>query len=175
MTDDEKRYDMDPGYRARRNACGSAYQRANRQEINARQRRWRALGQKPTPAQNRRNLLRRYGLTEDDFDRISAGQDHACALCRKAPRDRLCVDHCHDALMLRSLLCRKCNRGLGNFDDNPDLLRAAADYVEIWRIIHARKGPTAKPIRKKTPTPGKRKELACPPTSSRPKKPKPCD
>jgi len=54
-----------------------------------------------------------------------AGQDHACALCRKAPRDRLCVDHCHDALMLRSLLCRTCNRGLGNFDDDPGLLRAA--------------------------------------------------
>jgi len=172
MVDDKERY-TGPKYREIRTAYGHAYDRANRQKINAGARRRRALGAKPTPAQNRRNLLRRYGLTEDDFDRMLAGQDHACALCRKAPRDRLCVDHCHDALMLRSLLCRKCNRGLGNFDDDPGLLRAAADYVEIWRIIHARKGPTAKPIRKKDSKPKKGKGIACPPTSSRPKKPKP--
>jgi recombination endonuclease VII len=155
MIDGEKRY-TGPKYREIRTAYEPAYQRANRQQLNAAARRRRAVSPTPTPAKNRRALLRRYGLTEADFDRLSAGQDYVCALCRKAPRDRLCVDHCHDFKMLRSLLCRKCNRGLGAFDDNPALLRAAADYVEIWRIIHARKGPTAKPIRINTSKPKKR-------------------
>jgi hypothetical protein len=172
MVDDKKRY-TGPEYREIRAEWERAYQRSNRQQLNAKARRLRAVSPPPTPANNRRALLRRYGLTEEDFDRMSAGQDHACALCRKAPRDRLCVDHCHDFKMLRSLLCRKCNAGLGNFDHNPDLLRAGADYLEIWRIIHARKGPPAKPIRVKPSKPKKRKDAVRSPASSRPRKPRP--
>jgi hypothetical protein len=31
---------------------------------------------------------------------------------------------------IRSLLCNNCNLGVGNFKDNPALMRAAADYIE---------------------------------------------
>jgi hypothetical protein len=38
------------------------------------------------------------------------------------------VDHCHDTGLVRGILCFKCNKG--SYDENPKLLRAAADYFE---------------------------------------------
>jgi hypothetical protein len=50
-----------------------------------------------------------------------------CAIC---PREgRLCVDHCHTRNRLRGLLCRKCNLGLGQFDDSPMRVMRAALYL----------------------------------------------
>ena len=42
-------------------------------------------------------------------------------------------DHCHATGVLRGLLCLDCNRLLGAAKDNPELLRAAADYIEKYR------------------------------------------
>lgn len=54
-----------------------------------------------------------------------------CAICGTT-RDyqALGVDHCHTTMKLRGLLCSNCNTGLGQFQDNPTLLRLAADYLE---------------------------------------------
>jgi len=85
----------------------------------------------------------KYGLTLADYDRMSVEQDGKCAICGNpetsmtAVGDRarkLAIDHCHTGGRVRALLCGLCNKGLGCFLDSPDLLRAAALYIERHRV-----------------------------------------
>jgi hypothetical protein len=72
--------------------------------------------------------LRKYGLTEEQYEAIGIKQGWSCAICgNDEPTD---VDHCHESGVVRGLLCHPCNVGLGHFRDSPDRLRTAADYLE---------------------------------------------
>ena len=84
--------------------------------------------------------LKKYGLTKDDYGRLSREQNGVCALCRrpetlimKGTLAKLAVDHDHVTGRVRGLLCRACNLGIGNLGEDPILLRAAADYIERHR------------------------------------------
>jgi Recombination endonuclease VII len=55
----------------------------------------------------------------------------SCELCGKVPQGkRLAWDHNHATGEFRGWLCDTCNRGLGLFNDDPILMRKAANYVE---------------------------------------------
>jgi hypothetical protein len=124
----KKRYAEDPEYRKRVLARNRSSRMAHHDEINARKRhRWR------TDTEYRERLYTgRYGLSPDDYHKLVRQQGGVCAICRKAGR-ALEIDHCHATNMVRRLLCHKCNTGLGQFDDDPDVLRAAAAYLEEFR------------------------------------------
>lgn len=83
-----------------------------------------------------------HGLGPGGYDKMLADQNGGCALCGTtdpSPNKYFAVDHDHShcpgkwgcAECVRGLLCNKCNHGLGNFKDNPELMRKAADYVAI--------------------------------------------
>ena len=89
----------------------------------------------------RRNALRRFfGITPDDYSIMLKRQGGACAICKMPETVKwsggssnakwLAVDHCHQTMVVRGLLCASCNNGLGRFNDDPERLRAAADYIE---------------------------------------------
>ena len=111
--------------------------RANQAERN---RRWRAKNpdwkercSKPTPKQMLKyRLWHTYRLTPEDFDQMMADQGGSCAICGAPPAKgkRLHVDHDHETGQIRALLCFHCNCGLGHYQDRPDLLRKAADYLD---------------------------------------------
>ena len=77
----------------------------------------------------------RYGVTLADYETLHNEQDGKCAICKGTPSGlgaterRLHVDHDHLTGAVRGLLCENCNRGVGMFQDNPDLLTLAAAYL----------------------------------------------
>lgn len=72
-------------------------------------------------------LKRIYGITFDDVKEMRKKQKGRCAICSK--KTTLHVDHCHKKLLVRGLLCRLCNCGLGFFGDNPAILKKAIHYL----------------------------------------------
>lgn len=59
-----------------------------------------------------------------------------CAICGDKDT-KLCGDHDHANGKPRAVLCHRCNSGIGLLKDNPDICRAAAAYIELWRSKHA--------------------------------------
>jgi Recombination endonuclease VII len=137
-----KRYADDPEYRRAVNASNRAYKAARRAEINAAERhryaadpvyRARALARGRGEEGRRRRLWSEYRMTVEDYDAMLERQGGVCAICGGRSQRRLAVDHCHETRMVRMLLCNACNKGLGNFQDQPKWLRRAADLVEEAR------------------------------------------
>jgi hypothetical protein len=77
-------------------------------------------------AKERRRWRRRGGF-QGPID-PSPGHVGECPLCHK--EKLLCYDHCHKTGVFRAWLCGTCNRMLGMAYDDPQILRAAAIYLE---------------------------------------------
>ncbi len=86
----------------------------------------------------RRSMLKhRYGISDKIYDQMLQQQDGKCMICQKTEQGeplgrRLAVDHCKHTKIVRSLLCHKCNRGLGLFGHHAGLLKRAAAYLEFF-------------------------------------------
>lgn len=84
-------------------------------------------------------LRRRYGIGLAEYAALFEAQSGACALCGDSQIGRrLAVDHCHETKKIRALLCVKCNLGLGQFKDSPELLEKAAQYLRLHLACQAR-------------------------------------
>jgi hypothetical protein len=82
-------------------------------------------------------LKSKYGITFDDYCEIHRKQNGLCAICGQVeqhpnklhPVGQLNIDHDHNTGVVRGLLCGKCNKGIGLFDDNVELLDKAKEYI----------------------------------------------
>jgi len=82
-------------------------------------------------------LKTKYGLSLDDYNTLLKKQNHKCDICGIDEVDTkkgLCVDHCHIAGQVRSLLCTTCNSGLGMFKESEELLTKAILYLRKYKI-----------------------------------------
>lgn len=94
-----------------------------------------------TPRKRRKKRLSKHQqLLADNrhrYDELEAKQGGKCALCgrgRKVYPDgrigrRFDMDHDHKRMVIRGLLCHKCNRALPSWMTS-EWLRKAADYVD---------------------------------------------
>lgn len=84
--------------------------------------------------ERRSKFKKQYGITLQDYEDMLDGQNGGCAVCgTKKPSDRtryFAVDHCHTTGQVRGLLCTKCNRGLGLFNDDTDRMFRAINYLK---------------------------------------------
>jgi hypothetical protein len=71
----------------------------------------------------------KYGMPAADYEQLLKEQHGACAIC-KSPLIRSCIDHDHATRKVRGLLCRKCNTGIGQLNDDSALLQSAIAYLE---------------------------------------------
>lgn len=93
--------------------------------------------QQPKDVKRRANyqLVKKYNITQEAYDKKLAYQNYGCGICGQAQGVRkLAVDHCHATGKIRDLLCNSCNTALGSFKDNPELLNKAADYIRKHNV-----------------------------------------
>jgi hypothetical protein len=88
------------------------------------------------------NLRTNYGITKPEKDKMVAKQKGKCLICdnileeskittKGESNKRIAVvDHCHETNKVRGILCSKCNRGLGLFEDSVDNLTRAIKYLK---------------------------------------------
>ena len=86
-----------------------------------------------------------YNISFSEYQEMNESQNYKCWICECGVSDRrnkvkpssekdadvyFAVDHNHKTKKVRGLLCSKCNTALGQFEDNPELLRRAIKYLE---------------------------------------------
>lgn len=79
------------------------------------------------------HLSRKFGMTGAAYAAMLANQGGGCAICgatEPGGRGRYFhVDHDHATTSVRALLCNRCNRALGLFEDDHRLIARAAWYL----------------------------------------------
>ena len=81
----------------------------------------------------KQNYKTRYGISVEEYDEIFAKQNGVCAICEKPENvtrsgrlHMLAVDHNHETLQVRGLLCMNCNTRLGYFEGKNILVKLMA-------------------------------------------------
>jgi len=87
----------------------------------------------PYESKRRHNYKTRYGISIEEYEEIFAKQNGVCAICEKPENltkdgklHALAVDHNHETLQVRGLLCMNCNTRLGYFEGKNILVKLMA-------------------------------------------------
>ena len=70
---------------------------------------------------------KRYGVDVDTYKKRMASKTN-CEICEKT--EELCYDHDHDTMQFRGVLCRGCNRSLGQLGDSLEGIMKVVKYLE---------------------------------------------
>ena len=97
----------------------------------------RALKEQSPHIWRDQNFRKNFGITLVQYQAMSDNQGGVCATCKRPERRTrggkvtwMAVDHCHSTGAVRGLLCSSCNQAIGLMKDDPEILRAAADYLD---------------------------------------------
>lgn len=112
--------------------CRSEYDKAryrkDPKKFIAETRAWR----KQNPDRLKRIVLRRYGMTVEEYDSMLSFQGGVCASCggeaKGRWKSRLHIDHDHSTGKVRGLLCQNCNIALGQLKDSISRISKLLEY-----------------------------------------------
>ncbi|CAB4126941.1 Recombination endonuclease VII [uncultured Caudovirales phage] len=143
-------------HKEERLAYNQKWRSENRERVNANERRRRTeIPEKYKEwARNQRERLgelwslrestRLRNISIEQYNKMHEQQKGLCAICqrentqksrKKGEICRLAIDHCHETGKVRGLLCGACNKGLGHFEDDIELLLTAIIYLEAHKHI----------------------------------------
>ena len=95
-------------------------------------RKWKVKYPKEAKIKSRSDHLRRaYGITQKDFERMTAEQHGLCLVCHRNV-GLLHIDHDHKTGKIRGLLCGCCNRALGQLNDDPLRVESLLAYIQSF-------------------------------------------
>ena len=78
-----------------------------------------------------RRLKEQYGLTKEQYQQMLSKQNNKCEICQTSLTEKNThVDHCHKTGAVRSLLCSRCNQGIGLFDEDLERLNRVIAYIK---------------------------------------------
>lgn len=73
---------------------------------------------------------RLYGIDAEKVKSLLEKQGGVCAICGDEPNS---VDHDHETGVVRGVLCKRCNSGLGQFKDSVGFLLNAVAYLSATK------------------------------------------
>lgn len=116
-----------------RPACKDCTRAANRAWRSSRPNYEKERYQRTRVETRQRHLVRKYGVSLADYERMLVAQGGRCAICECVEASQhngvFHVDHCHATGAVRGLLCRGCNHVLGHVKDDPEVLKRAIAYL----------------------------------------------
>lgn len=119
--------------RPSRTEYNRSYYATNRERLLETHQDWQKRNPDKARCNGRAHKARKYGTTLEDFEAYCLTTGNRCEICQELVVP-LHIDHDHNTNKFRGALCGNCNRGLGIYQDNPELLRAAASYLETKRV-----------------------------------------
>ena len=132
----KERYANDADYREKKKERNRKSFRKHREAYLAKAKIYRDNNRAILKERNRaaRNKCR-FGMTEEEYCFILESQNGRCAICGKLPNtQRFDIDHDHETLIIRGLLCRGCNRFLGLFE-NSEIRSKIESYLQIGKHL----------------------------------------
>lgn len=90
------------------------------------------------------NRKRSYGISKQEFCDLLKVHNGVCGICEKKPAigQNLCVDHDHKEemmtgkIVIRGLLCKNCNLGIGKLGDSLERIEKAIKYLNSDNFLY---------------------------------------
>lgn len=123
----KREYKENPEFREKILARRKREYNENPEFHKARNTAWRKRNPEKVNASRRKRM---FGITAEQFKVQLGQQGGLCAICRNRPATEM--DHDHSTGILRGILCRPCNLGLGGLQDSPQVLSNALFYLKRY-------------------------------------------
>ena len=77
-----------------------------------------------------KNRSKKYKISKEEV--INLLKNTKCPICNYefVNDQEKCIDHCHNKLKVRDILCHKCNTALGLINENIDIAKSMIKYIK---------------------------------------------